>query len=69
MSLGKPIIKLISKENRLEIKKHEVLEVCIGSRVMLKRNLDTNLGLVYGSCGTTLDLYYCGKPEPDLPLS
>jgi hypothetical protein len=31
---------------------------------MLTRSLDTNLGLTNFSCGTILDFYYCGKPEP-----
>jgi len=56
--IGKQIFKIVSKESLAQVKQHETLEICVGARVMLLKNLATGMGPLNGSQGIIEDIVF-----------
>ncbi|KAI3907932.1 hypothetical protein MKW92_037763 [Papaver armeniacum] len=75
--LGKPIARIVSKNNCETAKNansdeakglEEVLLLSKGSRVMLRKNISTQHGLVNGSTGIVVDILFKDGEKPPLIL-
>ncbi|KAK3909851.1 ATP-dependent DNA helicase PIF6 [Frankliniella fusca] len=76
LMLGKPIVSISAKNNNsyakassddLACNLQNILELAIGSRVMLRSNLWTVGGLVNGCVGYVTDIVYCDAIDLDFP--
>lgn len=64
--LGRPIIRIVSKESDKDVNEHDTLEVSVGAKVMLLKNLNTGMGLVNGSQGYITEILHGENNEPTI---
>jgi len=76
LELRRAVLSIIAENNNSYAKAssddlannlQNVLEVCVGARVMLRINLWTEGGLVNGSIGVVEDIVFCDGDEEDKP--